>query len=69
MAKKEEISYNKALEELETILNAIETEDIDLDNLSTKIQRASYLLKMCKSKLRSTEKEVTDIINEIDKQD
>lgn len=69
MQKKDEISYNQAFDELEKILEEIENEEIDLDNLSNKIKRASFLLKSCKSKLRSAEKEINGIIEEIDQED
>ena len=69
MQKKEDISYSQAFSELEKILHEIENEEIDLDNLSNKIKRASFLLKSCKSKLRSTEREIEGIVDEIDNED
>jgi len=69
MQKKEDISYSQAFSELEKILQEIENEEIDLDNLSNKIKRASFLLKSCKSKLRSTEREIEGIVDEIDNED
>lgn len=59
------ISYNEAIEELEQILNQIETGELDIDQLSEKLKRASILLKNCKNKLKQTETEVEKIINDI----
>lgn len=69
MAKKENITYSTAIDEIESILSAIENEDIDVDELSEKIKRASELLKFCKTKLRTTEKDIEGIFEEMDKEE
>ena len=61
--KKSEFSYKDALNEIEDILRKIEEGKFDLDQLSEKVKRVSYLLKTCKKKLRSTEDEIGKIIN------
>ena len=60
MAKKV-ISYNDALYEIETILNEIENNDIEIDQLSDKVKRVSFLLETCKSKLLKTEEQIEKI--------
>ncbi len=60
-----EFSYNSALDEMEKIMSEIENEDVDVDKLSTKVKRLSVLIVECKKKLRETEEEVHNIIDEL----
>ncbi len=59
------LTYEKAIAELEEIVNKIESEEISVDELSEKVKRASELIKICKAKLFSTEEEVNKILKEI----
>ena len=68
MAKKN-ISYAEAVQEIETILEQIETGELDVDDLAEKVRHASELLKICKSKLFSTEKEIENILKEMEHED
>lgn len=61
----EEISYTEAYNELQEIVLEMENSEISIDELDEKIKRASELLKICKDKLYSTEKNVQDILEEI----
>ncbi len=63
MAKKA-FTYKEALNELEDILNEIESGDLDLDLLSTKVKRASSLIKECKTRLRKTSDEIDSILDD-----
>ncbi len=65
MANKK-ISYVEAVKEMEEILSLIERNELDVDQLSEKVQRVSVLLKMCKEKLHKTETEVENILKEIE---
>ena len=58
-------TYTDAFEELQEIVRQMENADISVDDLSSKIQRASLLIKICKDKLTKTEEEVTKIMGEI----
>ena len=58
-------SYNAALEEMEQIMDKIETEEVDVDKLSEKVKRLSVLIKECKNSLRQTEEEVQNIIEDL----
>ncbi|MDX2444999.1 MAG: exodeoxyribonuclease VII small subunit [Bacteroidales bacterium] len=66
MTKKKEISYSEALSEMESILNKIENEELDVDELSSTLKRVSYLMKICRQKLHKTESEVEKILNDMD---
>lgn len=66
MAKKD-FSYNNAIKELENILSEIENEELDLDVLSSKVKRATFLIKECKSRLRKTSEEIDEILDDWEK--
>jgi len=59
-------TFNKAVEELENIIDQIESGDLDVDELSGKVKRASELLRLCQSKLRATEEEIDKIIDDME---
>ena len=66
MTEKKKLTYARALQELEGIINEIETESIDMDVLAEKVKRATSLIKFCKSNLRTTEEEVKKALSEIE---
>jgi exodeoxyribonuclease VII small subunit len=66
MSKAKQISYSRALNELEKIIAEIESEETDLDVLSEKVKRAASLIKVCRQKLRSAEEEVKKALSEIE---
>ncbi len=68
MAKKE-FSYTEALKELEEILSEIENDEPDLDMLSAKVKRATFLIKECKTRLRKTSEEIDSILGDWEKND
>ncbi len=59
-------TYTEAFEELQNIVSEIEQGEIAVDELSEKVKRAAYLIKICKSKLTSTEEDVNRILKELD---
>lgn len=63
---KVEITYAKAIKQIEEILAKIENEELDVDELSADVKKAADLLKICKSKLHDTEEEIQKILDEID---
>ena len=60
-----EINYTKAFDELQEIVHEIENGEISVDVLSKKVKRAAELIKICKSKLTSTEEDVSKILKEL----
>lgn len=61
-----EIKYTAAFEELQQIVADIEDGEITVDELSIKVKRASGLIKICKSKLTSTEEDINEILKELE---
>lgn len=59
MAKK--ISFDKAHEELQSILHELQNEETSIDKLSDKLKKAKNLVALCKTKLRTIEEEIEDI--------
>lgn len=60
------LNYEEAYNELLEIVNGIENESISIDILAEKVKRASELIQFCQDKLRSTEKELNNIIKQMD---
>ncbi|RNI29442.1 exodeoxyribonuclease VII small subunit [Rufibacter immobilis] len=63
------ITYKQATQELEAILKAIENDDVDVDELTQKVQRSSELIKLCKQKLRTAEDAINQVFNDINCED
>ena len=58
----DEITYSLALEELQEIINDLESDQIDIDELAKKVERANELLQQCQKRLTSTQMQVEKII-------
>ncbi|GGC46934.1 hypothetical protein GCM10011386_43880 [Parapedobacter defluvii] len=61
-------TYTDAFEELQTIVSEIEHGEISIDELSTKVKRATLLISVCKAKLTATEEEVNNILANLEKE-
>jgi len=64
----DKLSYTQAFEELQQIVSEIEDGEISVDELSDKVKRAALLIKMCKTKLSTTEEDVAKILKELEDQ-
>lgn len=58
--------YGEAMRELETILEEIEREDVDVDLLSSRVKRAAELIRLCRTRIEETQLEVEEIVAELD---
>lgn len=65
--KEKKLTYEAAYEELKEIAADIEAETVSVDVLAEKLKRASFLLEFCKTKLKNTEQEVSNIIQQMKK--
>ncbi|MBR2205369.1 MAG: exodeoxyribonuclease VII small subunit [Prevotella sp.] len=61
---KEEIKYEAAFAELQSIVNKMENDELDIDQLSEQLKRAQELIKLCKDKLTKTDEEIKKILAE-----
>ncbi len=66
MSNEKEIKYTEALDELQQIVQEIESGEISVDELSEKVKRASVLIAVCKEKLFKTEDDVNQILKELE---
>lgn len=59
-----EIKYEKAVSELEEIVDKMERDELDIDQLSEQLKRAKVLVKLCKDKLTKTDEEIKKLLSE-----
>ncbi|MDR3339298.1 MAG: exodeoxyribonuclease VII small subunit [Candidatus Symbiothrix sp.] len=62
---RKEMTYKAAFIRLEEIQALIESNKLDVDDLSEKLKEASVLLKICKEKLFVASEETKKILEEI----
>jgi exodeoxyribonuclease VII small subunit len=65
---KSKLTYSSAITELEDIVKDIESGEIDVDVLTEKVKRASELIKLCKDRLRNTQKAVEETLIDIEEE-
>ncbi|UCD15933.1 MAG: exodeoxyribonuclease VII small subunit [Candidatus Omnitrophota bacterium] len=63
---KKSIKYSQARDELNKILQDLESERIDVDEVSIKVSRAIELIKLCRQKIDKTELQVNKIVKEFE---
>ncbi len=63
--KGQEPTYSEASAELEAILQQVESDEIDLDVLSEKVERAAELLALCRERLAATETKVKKVVADL----
>ena len=59
-----EMKYEKAVCELEEIVDKMECDELDIDQLSEQLKRAKVLVKLCKDKLTKTDEEIKKLLSE-----
>ncbi len=64
----QDIKYAKAVERLDEIMSQIESEDIDVDELSVKVKEAVELIKVCKARINKAEMEVKKVVEDFAKE-
>ena len=62
--KEKSITYDQAYTELHQILSDLQQSETSVEELTQKIKRASELISICKTKLRTTEKEIQKLLQE-----
>lgn len=56
--KKEELTYEQAMQKLTAIVQKIESGQMDIDSLATNLKEAKELISFCKAKLTKVEADV-----------
>ncbi|MBP1619096.1 MAG: hypothetical protein H6Q14_2923 [Bacteroidetes bacterium] len=65
MAKKEK-SYNESVAELKSILARVEKEEMDVDDLSAEVKKASELIALCREKLFKADEELKNVLKDLE---
>ncbi len=66
MATEKQVGYAEALAELESILNELESEDVDVDTLAQHVQRASALIELCRERIGSARLRIEEVVTQLD---
>jgi exodeoxyribonuclease VII small subunit len=62
----EELGYAGALAELEAILDGLEEDDVDVDLLGRRVERAATLLRFCRDRIHAARTEVERVVADLD---
>lgn len=68
MESTNKLNYTEAFDELQQIVSDIEEGNISVDELAKKVKKAGELIRICKDKLTSTEKDVEKILEELEQE-
>lgn len=63
--KNEEITYMAAKAEIEKIVALIESDELDVDQLTKYVKQASGLVAFCKQKLTHTDEELQKVLDQL----
>ena len=63
------MTYREAIEELEIILRALETDAVDVDDLTARVERSAELIRLCRHKLRHAEASLDRVFDTLDEED
>lgn len=58
----EQLKYEEAVRQLETIVEKLEKNEMDIDELSAQLKKAQQLIKLCNDKLTKTDAEIKKIL-------
>ena len=62
--KKEELSFEESLQNLEIIVKKLESGDVPLDDAIEEFNKAMLLAKTCDEKLKSAEEAITKLVKD-----
>ena len=62
----EQVGYGAALEELREILSELESENVDVDLLASRVERAGTLISLCQERLTAAELQVERVVDALD---
>ena len=54
----ENMKYEAAMAELQSIVRKMENDELDIDQIAEQLKRAQELIKLCKDKLTKTDAEI-----------
>ena len=62
----EPVGYDAALKELQEILSELESENVDVDRLASRVERAGALIRLCQERLAAAELQVERVVDALD---
>ena len=62
----DEIGYADAMRELDDILEELERDDLDVDVLATRVQRASELIRLCRGRIARAQADVDRVVTDLE---
>ena len=62
----DELTYTSAVSELDEILLELEDEALDVDVLAERVERASTLIRFCRTRITSARTQVSKIVADLD---
>ena len=65
-ASGEAITYGAALRELEEILLGLERDNVDVDHLAERVQRASVLIRLCRERISTAQLQIEQVVTDLD---
>jgi len=65
---KKTFKYQSVMQELNGILDDLQSEEVDVDEVAVKVKRAIEIIRLCKDKIQSTEIEVKKIVKEFEEE-
>ncbi len=60
-----ELGYAEAVAELEEILELLDGDDVDVDQLSTHVQRAAELIELCRERISSAKLRIEEVVGDL----
>ncbi len=64
MAKQNTQTYEAAMAELETIVDKMERNELDIDSLCEQLKRAKQLIAFCRDRLTKTDEEIKKLLED-----
>lgn len=62
----EDIGYADAMAELDDILEHLESDELDVDALATRVERASALIEVCRTRITKARVQVESVVAELE---
>ncbi len=57
-----ETKYEQAIRQLEDIVEKLESNELDIDEMSKQLKKAQQLIKLCKDRLTKTDEEIQKLL-------
>jgi exodeoxyribonuclease VII small subunit len=62
----DQIGYAEAMRELDDILEELERDDLDVDVLAPRVQRASELIQLCRGRIARAQADVDRVVTDLE---